>query len=62
MEQQTAEGGSQPALARPRNPVMNRLEAMQLFVRVADLGSFAAAAQQLGVSRSMVTFSLASKA
>ena len=34
---------------------MNRLDAMHLFVRVADLGSFAAAANQLGVARSVVT-------
>ncbi|MBP5998367.1 MAG: LysR family transcriptional regulator [Azonexus sp.] len=34
---------------------MDRLDAMQLFVRVAELGSFAAAAQQLGVARSVVT-------
>jgi len=34
---------------------MDRLEAMRLFVRVAELGSFSAAAQQLGVARSVVT-------
>ena len=34
---------------------MYRLEAMRLFIRVAELGSFAAAAQQLGVARSVVT-------
>ena len=34
---------------------MSRLDAMQFFVRVADLGSFAAAAHQLGVARSVVT-------
>lgn len=34
---------------------MNRLDAMILFLRVADLGSFAAAASQLGVARSVVT-------
>ena len=34
---------------------MDRLEAMRLFIRVAELGSFAAAAQQLGVARSVVT-------
>jgi DNA-binding transcriptional LysR family regulator len=34
---------------------MDRLDAMQLFTRVAELGSFAAAAQQLGVARSVVT-------
>ena len=38
---------------------MNRLEAMTLFVRVADLGSFAAAANQLGVARSVVTRQIA---
>lgn len=34
---------------------MDRLDAMQLFVRVAELGSFAAVAQQLGLARSVVT-------
>lgn len=34
---------------------MNRLDAMQIFVRVADLGSFAAVASQLGLARSAVT-------
>ncbi len=34
---------------------MDRLDAMQLFVRVAEVGSFAAVAQQLGVARSVVT-------
>jgi len=34
---------------------MDRLDAMQLFVRVAELGSFSAAAQQMGVARSVVT-------
>ncbi|HRD91379.1 MAG TPA: LysR family transcriptional regulator [Accumulibacter sp.] len=34
---------------------MDRLEGMKLFVRVAELGSFAAVAQQLGVARSVVT-------
>jgi DNA-binding transcriptional LysR family regulator len=34
---------------------MNRLEAMNIFVRVAELGSFSAAASQLGVARSVVT-------
>ncbi len=34
---------------------MDRLEAMRLFLRVAELGSFAAVAQQLGVARSVVT-------
>ena len=34
---------------------MDRLGAMQVFVRVAELGSFAAVAQQLGVARSVVT-------
>ncbi len=38
---------------------MNRLEAMTLFIRVADLGSFAAAASQLGVARSVVTRQIA---
>lgn len=34
---------------------MDRLAAMQVFVRVAELNSFAAVAQQLGLARSMVT-------
>ena len=34
---------------------MSRFDAMQHFIRVADLGSFAAAADQLGVARSVVT-------
>lgn len=38
---------------------MDRLGAMRLFMRVAELGSFAAAAQQLGVARSVVTRQIA---
>lgn len=38
---------------------MDRLDAMQLFVRVAELGSFSAAAQQMGVARSVVTRQIA---
>lgn len=34
---------------------MDQLDAMRLFIRVAELGSFAAVAQQLGVARSVVT-------
>lgn len=34
---------------------MNRIEAMNVFARVAELGSFSAAALQLGIARSMVT-------
>lgn len=34
---------------------MDRLDAMRSFTRVAELGSFAAVAQQLGVARSVVT-------
>ncbi len=34
---------------------MDRLDAMNLFVRVAELGSFSAAAQQFGLARSVVT-------
>lgn len=34
---------------------MDRLSAMHVFVRVAELGSFSAVAQQLGVARSVVT-------
>ena len=38
---------------------MDRLDAMKLFVRIAELGSFAAVAQQLGVARSVVTRQIA---
>lgn len=38
---------------------MDRLEAMQLFVRVAERGSFAATAEQLGIARSVVTRQIA---
>lgn len=38
---------------------MDRLDAMQLFVRVAELGSFSAAAQQINVARSVVTRQIA---
>ena len=38
---------------------MNRLEAMTTFVRVAELGSFAAAASQLGVAPSVITRQIA---
>lgn len=38
---------------------MDRLEAMQLFVRVSELGSFAEVALQLGVARSVVTRKIA---
>lgn len=38
---------------------MDRLDAMQVFVRVAELGSFAAVAQQQGVARSVVTRQIA---
>ena len=34
---------------------MDRLDAMRMFVRVAELGSFSAVAHQLGVARSVVT-------
>jgi DNA-binding transcriptional LysR family regulator len=34
---------------------MDQLETMRTFVRVAELGSFAEAARQLGVARSVVT-------
>jgi len=34
---------------------MDRLDAMRMFVRVAELGSFSAVAQQQGVARSVVT-------
>jgi DNA-binding transcriptional LysR family regulator len=39
---------------------MNRIDAMNMFVRVAELASFSAAANQLGVARSMVTRQIAS--
>jgi DNA-binding transcriptional LysR family regulator len=42
-----------------RNATMDRLDAMKLFVRVAELGSFAAVAQQLDVARSVVTRQIA---
>lgn len=38
---------------------MDRLDAMHLFVRVAELGSFAAVAQQMGLARSIVTRQIA---
>ncbi|WP_018413251.1 LysR family transcriptional regulator [Methyloversatilis thermotolerans] len=38
---------------------MDRLDAMQLFLRVAELGSFSAVAQQMGVARSVVTRQIA---
>jgi DNA-binding transcriptional LysR family regulator len=38
---------------------MDRLEAMRTFVRVAELGSFAAVADQAGVARSVVTRQIA---
>ena len=38
---------------------MDRLHAMQLFTRVVDLGSFAAAAQQLNLAPSAVTRQIA---
>lgn len=38
---------------------MDRLDAMQTFVRVAELGSFSAAAQQMNLARSVVTRQIA---
>jgi DNA-binding transcriptional LysR family regulator len=38
---------------------MDRLDAMRQFVRVAELGSFSAVAQQLGIARSVVTRQIA---
>jgi len=38
---------------------MDRLDGMRMFVRVAELGSFSAVAQQLGVARSVVTRQIA---
>lgn len=38
---------------------MDRLAAMRLFVRVAEMGSFSAVAQQLGLARSVVTRQIA---
>ena len=54
-----AEIGDNPEIFIANLATMNRLEAMTLFVRVADLGSFAAAANQLGVARSVVTRQIA---
>jgi DNA-binding transcriptional LysR family regulator len=34
---------------------MDRLSAMHIFVRVAELSSFSAVAQQMGVARSVIT-------
>ncbi|MGY4494459.1 LysR substrate-binding domain-containing protein [Pseudomonas sp. TE3610] len=39
---------------------MNRLDAMTMFVKVAELASFSAAAEQLGIGRSLVTRQIAS--
>ncbi len=39
---------------------MDRLQAMHVFVRVAELGSFSTVAHQLGVARSIVTRQIAS--
>jgi DNA-binding transcriptional LysR family regulator len=38
---------------------MDRLDAMQIFVRVAELGSFSAVAQQMNIARSVVTRQIA---
>ena len=38
---------------------MDRLQAMHLFVRVAELSSFSAVAQQMGLARSAVTRQIA---
>ena len=38
---------------------MNRLDAMHLFVRIAELGSFTAVAEQMGLARSVVTRQIA---
>ena len=38
---------------------MNRFDAMATFIKVAELGSFAAAAGRLGVARSVVTRQIA---
>lgn len=38
---------------------MDRLDSMRIFIRVVELGSFAAAAQQMNVARSVVTRQLA---
>ena len=38
---------------------MDRIDAMRLFVRVVELGSFSAVAQQMGVARSVVTRQIA---
>jgi DNA-binding transcriptional LysR family regulator len=38
---------------------MNRLDAMHIFVRIAELGSFSAVAEQMGLARSVVTRQIA---
>ena len=38
---------------------MDRLDAMRIFVRVAEMGSFSAVAQELDVARSVVTRQIA---
>ena len=38
---------------------MDRLDAMRLLIRVAELGSFSAVAHQLGAARSVVTRQIA---
>ena len=38
---------------------MNRLDAMHIFVRIAELGSFTAVAEQMGLARSVVTRQIA---
>ncbi|MFM7484965.1 MAG: LysR family transcriptional regulator, partial [Burkholderiaceae bacterium] len=39
----------------PYDATMDRFSAMRVFVRVAELSSFSAVAQQMGVARSVVT-------
>src|SRR6218665_4001346 len=51
--------GDNPEIFIANTATMNRLDAMTLFVRVADLGSFAAAANHPGVARSVVTRQIA---
>ncbi|WP_284431755.1 LysR family transcriptional regulator [Rugosibacter aromaticivorans] len=54
-EASQAEIGDNLELIVTWNATMDRLDAMQLFVRVAELGSFSAVAQQMDIARSVVT-------
>ena len=43
-----------------RSRLMDRLDSMRLFTRIVDLGSFTAAAEESGTSRSTVTYAMQS--